>query len=53
VPGANIGDTGDTVWVGGTTKVDGEGMEIGPGCAGCVCARCRGGDICSRLGGSL
>lgn len=52
VPGANTGDTGDKVWVGGTTKADGGGMEMGPGCAGCVCARCRdGGDICSRPAG--
>jgi hypothetical protein len=36
VPGAIVGDTGDKVWVGGTTKAEGGGMEIGPGCAGCV-----------------
>jgi hypothetical protein len=36
VPGANMGDTGDKVWVGGTAKAECGGMEIGPGCAGCV-----------------
>lgn len=52
VPGANMGDTGDKVWAGGTTKEDGGGMEMGPGCAGCVCARCRDGEgICSRPAG--
>lgn len=30
-----MGDTGDNVWVGGT-KVEAGGIEIGPGCAGCV-----------------
>lgn len=29
--GANMGDTGDKVWVGGATKAEGGGMEIGPG----------------------
>ena len=36
VPGANMGDTGDKVWAGGAAKVEGGGMEIGPGWAGCV-----------------
>lgn len=31
-----MGDTGDKVWVGGAAKAEAGGMEIGPGCAGCV-----------------
>ena len=51
VSGENIGDAGDKVCV-GTTNAEGGGMDMGPGCAGCVCARCRDeGDICSRSAG--
>jgi hypothetical protein len=47
-----MGDIGEILCMAGTTKVEGGGREMGPGWAGCVCARCRdGGDVCSSRDG--
>jgi hypothetical protein len=44
-----MGDVGEKSCAAGTTKAEGGGREIGPGWAGWVCARCRGGDdVCSN-----